>query len=577
MNFCPHCGSAVGALDTKCPKCGRVMAAEDKRGSAALNRSLKKTVIGLVGPAEAAEAVRAVRPVSKPTLLGIPAAPGLGPSESRADRADAGPADASNDATLRTADDVAADGNHARPKQTPPHMKTMVGLAGPDVSPATVAKAMAPPMTGLGGETSLARADAGAIAIVPAMPGRRAPEVGVVDTARSYQSASIAIGGGLVLATVAAAFAIFWRSPAPLRAEAHVDANGVDVLRMACATCPDGTVLRVGTTRATVAAESAELPLASPLKVGDNVFMVDVDRPGDGRDETVPLVVKIGYRIRPDSSQLDSEQPKLRVIVEGAPFANVTMGGDKLALGPEGSANYDVDVSTECVGLADEPKSIERSIPYSVEASHGGGEQGLVSLRVTVPPLRLDSPGTRAVVDADHVQLAGRTGRGARLTIGDQVIGVAADGAFSRSLPLPDVGINEVKLRAQLPGQATRTATLQLKRVENLADEAHEFAAKAHLSFATLMQDVGQHVGEPIAVAGEVVDARAQGGRTLALLDVKGCATAPCLARVVMAAGAEVARGETLNVYGYVTGTVGQGDASAAVAEIEAAFTTKNR
>jgi hypothetical protein len=380
----------------------------------------------------------------------------------------------------------------------------------------------------------------------------------------------------LVLATVAAAFAIFWRSPAPLRAEAHVDGNGVDVLKMACATCPDGTVLRVGTTRATVAAETAELPLASPLKVGDNVFMVDVDRPADGRDETVPLVVKIGYRIRPDSSQLDGDHPKLRVIVDGAPFAQVTMGGDALMLGAEGSANYDVDVSSECTGLADEPKVIERAIPYSVEASHGGGEKGVVSLRVNVPPLRLDSPGSRAVVDTDHVQLAGRTGRGARLTIGDQVIGVAADGAFSRSLPLTNVGLNEVKLRAQLPGQASRTATLQLKRVDNLADEAKDFTTQAHLTFPALMQDIGQHVGEPIALSGEVVDARAQGARTLALLDVKGCAAAPCLARVVMAAGSEVARGDALSVYGYVAGSVGQGDAGAAVAEIEAAFTTKN-
>jgi hypothetical protein len=617
MNFCPHCGSAVGVTDTRCPKCGRVLAGpDDKLDAAALNRSLKKTVIGVIGPA-AATPIRtsSPRPPSKPTLVGMPAVSPTGQmsgngTEANADKASSesslqasqvgvglrsGASSGSLEAAMARGGPKTMIGLPApvdtsgRPLQAlrakqgqPPQMKTMLGMTTPETGAATAqgvaaagAEAFAAMPPPLPTDEPLPNADNLPIPIAIAPHGPRQPQwAPPIDTSRSYQSAGIAIGGGLVLATVAAAFALFWRSPAPLHAEARVDSSGTDILHMTCATCPDGTVLRIGTTRATVATESADLPLATPLKVGDNVFSVDVDRPSNGRDETVPLVVKIGYRIRPDPSQLDSDLPKLRVVVDGAPLATVIMGGEKLALGPEGTANYDVDVSSECAGLADESKTIERSIPYSVGASSGGAEQGMVSLRVAVPPLRIDSPGARATVATDHVQLAGRTGRGARLTLGDQLVGVAADGTFSRSFSLPTVGTTDVRLRAQLPGQATRVATLHIKRVTNLADEARDFAAQSHLSFAALMQDIASHNGEPVTLTGEVVDARAQGARTLALVDVKGCAVSPCLARVIT--GDDLARGDAVTVYGYVNGSVSQGDAGAAVAEIEAAFITKN-
>ncbi|HEY3595732.1 MAG TPA: hypothetical protein VGL13_17720 [Polyangiaceae bacterium] len=571
-------------------------------------------MIGVIGPADAPLPGRdaSPRPPSKPTLLGIPA---MSPSgEVPGNGADPGAKKSSESSIPAAAAQGEAGASPTRsadvrppfrggpktmiglpapalgaamqaipanaPKPTPlPPAKTMVGIVGPDLANAPAPEYAAPeraPSPPPPGELPPVPREIGGPIVITAPSAVMQPAWSTADTSRTYQSAGIAIGGGLVLATVAAAFAIFWRSPAPLRAEARVDSSGTDVLHMSCATCPDGTVLRIGTTRATVAAESADVPLATPLKVGDNVFNVDVDRPANGRDETVPLVVKIGYRIRPDPSQLDNDQPKLRVVVDGAPGGTVTMGGAPLLLGAEGSANYDVDVSADCTGLADESKMIERSIPYSVGAANGGAEQGTVSLRVAVPPLRIDSPGSRATVETDHVQLAGRTGRGARLTVGDQIVGVAADGTFSRSLPLLNIGVNEVKLRAQLPGQATRVAIVQIKRVEKLGDEAKDFTSQAHLTFPTLMQGIGQHVGEPIALTGEVVDARSAGARNLALIDVKSCAAPPCLARVMLAGNEELARGDLLNVYGFVNGSVGQPDGGAAVAEIEAAFTTKN-
>jgi hypothetical protein len=395
----------------------------------------------------------------------------------------------------------------------------------------------------------------------------------------SQSSATIAIASGLLLAGGAVAFAVFWRSPAPLRAEARVDANGADILHVTCATCPDGTEVRAGESKAQIAAHAADLVLASPLKVGENLFSVAVDRPANGRDETVSLIVQIGYRIRPDLSALDSDKPQLRIAIEGAPQASMTIDGKPLTLGNDGKGIYDIDVTSECTGLADEPKSIERAIPYSVVGSTGASEQGVVNVRVAVPPLHIDAPTAHTIIERDQFLLAGKTGRGARLIAGSQALTVGADGTFSRSIPAPAVGENSIKLRTTVPGQASRMATVNVRRVANLAEEAKTFAANAPLPFADLAASVNKYVGQPVVLSGEIVESRAQGATNLALLDVqKGCSRPPCLARLVFAGEEPVARTDRLQVYGYVTRAISSsGDASGTVPEVEVAFAQKRQ
>ena len=194
---------------------------------------------------------------------------------------------------------------------------------------------------------------------------------------RSQGSATVAIVAGVLLAAGAAAFALLWRSPAPLRAEARVDTSGVDLLHLTCATCPDGTQLRIGEgSPVVVSAQTADLPLATPLQVGSNLFNVDIDRPANGRDEKVSLVVKIGYRIRPDLSLLDTEHPLLRVAVDGTPGATVEVDGKPLTLGTDGKGAYDVDITSECQRASDEAKTVERAVSYRWSASTARPKRG---------------------------------------------------------------------------------------------------------------------------------------------------------------------------------------------------------
>jgi len=172
--------------------------------------------------------------------------------------------------------------------------------------------------------------------------------------------------------------------------------------------------------------------------------------------------------------------------------------------------------------------------------------------------------------------LAGRTARGARLNAGEQLVGVSTDGSFSRSFPAR-LGTNTVTLRAYVPGQASRIASVSVERVERLADRVAEFTAKAPLSFADLSAAVTQHVGERIVLIGEVIEGRTQASKGLLVLDVQqGCAAPPCLARVVLPGVEAPARGERIQVFGRVKGAAPGSSASATpVPEVEAAFMLK--
>ena len=128
-----------------------------------------------------------------------------------------------------------------------------------------------------------------------------------------------------------------------------------------------------------------------------------------------------------------------------------------------------------------------------------------------------------------------------------------------------------------MAGQAPRSTTLRVKRVEHLADEARDFAAKAPLTFTELAANVARNVGQPIVLLGEIAEARAQGSTIVSLVDVqKGCAKSPCLARVVAPSDQPLTRGDRVQVYGHVTRAVGPNPASA-VPEIEADFIIKKR
>jgi hypothetical protein len=407
----------------------------------------------------------------------------------------------------------------------------------------------------------------------PAAPKKRPRKRVVLAHVPVYRRPAVVLS---VLAGVVAIFgisvALLWKGPAPIRSEARIDAKGQDYLHITCASCPDGTTLSIGDTKANVAQGAAELPLATALAVGENRFQVHIDRPAGRRDEDVKLIVPIAYRLRPDLSALHASPPAVHILVEAAPDTKVVIDGQPLKLGADGKGSHAVELSAECTGPAAEQRTVDRNIAYEVTPKGAGTDKGTVSVKVGIAPLVLDAPRPHAVTDATNVEVAGRTLKGTMVELEGVAVNAGADGSFSRKVRVDKPGEAEVRVRALGRDQAARTIVVKLKRVTDLAAEGRAFAAQATLDLTSLMAEPKAHAGKPVVLTGEVVESRAQGPQTIVLLDAtEGCKKRPCLVRVVVAGVAAAAKGDSARVFGHVTGLY-EARGAPAVPEVDAAF-----
>jgi RNase P/RNase MRP subunit p29 len=364
--------------------------------------------------------------------------------------------------------------------------------------------------------------------------------------------------GGVVLAG-GVALAVLYRGPPPILGQPRATAEGKDVLHLVCEqkSCQDGTVVALGSVKTTFMNGEADLQLASALHVGDNALELKVDRPGMGRDETVKLTVPVAYRVSADVTTMSSPHPAITVRVEAKPGAQVTVDGKPLALDPGGAGSYAVDEQAATEGAADESRVVSVDVPYTVATPGHGPEKGSVSARVAVAPLRVDSPGTRAIVDEDKVLVAGRAAKGASVTVDGAAVTVGPDGAFETLVPLPAPGDRTIDVRGEVHGAAgtlmPRAVHVSVSRVGSLGDAAKDFEQQKPLGYDAVMADIVGKTGQPIVVDGAVIESRGSGHRTLALVDDKrGCAKSPCLTRVIVFRDTPLNRGDALRAYGTV-------------------------
>ncbi|WP_437314216.1 zinc-ribbon domain-containing protein [Sorangium sp. So ce385] len=393
--------------------------------------------------------------------------------------------------------------------------------------------------------------------LAPAPPQRRG---------RSSRRAVVVVAAGGVLALGAVLFALLWPSAPPVTARARADAGGREVIELRCDSCPDGTAVSIGEGRATIAGRVAQIPLASPLSVGENHMKVAIDRPGRGRDETVGVSIHVAYRIRPDLGTLQGERPSIQVVVEASKGTQVTLDGKEVALA-SGRAIESIDVTEAVTGLSDETKTLSRQVPYTVAPPDGPREQGVVSVAVGIVPLGIEAPGPSVVIDKESFVLAGRTARGAQLFAGAHPITVRPDGTFAHVMNVSSVGATQFEVRAKMQGMAPRIAKIAVRRVDRLETAAKEFAGRNPIGYVELAAGGKDVIGKPIALTGEVLEARRQGYSTLILLSMprtSGCkagvtgagagARSPdaCKVRLVHGADNPAQRGDVLTAYGSV-------------------------
>jgi hypothetical protein len=293
---------------------------------------------------------------------------------------------------------------------------------------------------------------------------------------------------------------------------------------------------------------------------------VAIDRPGSRRDETVGVSIHVAYRIRPDLGTLQGERPSIQVVVEASKGTQVTLDGKEVALA-SGRAIESIDVTEAVTGLSDETKTLSRQVPYTVAPPDGPREQGVVSVAVGIVPLGIEAPGPSVVIDKESFVLAGRTARGAQLFAGAHPITVRPDGTFAHVMNVSSVGATQFEVRAKMQGMAPRIAKIAVRRVDRLETAAKEFAGRNPIGYVELAAGGKDAIGKPIALTGEVLEARRQGYSTLILLSMprtSGCkagatsagaaARSPdaCKVRLVHGADNPAQRGDVLTAYGSV-------------------------
>lgn len=394
---------------------------------------------------------------------------------------------------------------------------------------------------------------------------------------------AVAIATGCLVLVVGGAIAFFWRAATPITALPRVTPEGTDVLHLTCdpSSCKDGTVVELNGASSTFATGAADLPLVQPLHVGANALSLHVDRPGMGRDEVISLSVPIAYRVRADVTTMNDPHPSILIHIEALPGSEVRIADKPVTLDESGKGTYALDESSATDGPADESRGVSVDVPYTVtvaakanEPAHPA-EAGTVSARVAVAPLRVDAPGSRAVVDADHILLAGRAAKGANVTVNDAAATVSADGSFEATVPLPALGERPVEVRSGTQALSTRAVHLSVKRVASLVEEARARDLQPSIGYDAAMSNLAANTGKSIVVDGEVIEPRAAGHRMLLLVDDRrGCAKGPCLTRVVVGQDLSVTRGERLRAYGRIARAFAT-PSGQTVPEIEADFVVR--
>ena len=517
-----------------------------------------RTLLALPAPV-AAPAAQPVGPMGKRTIVGLPSLAGPSPQPT------------------------------PTPAPTAVRNKTMLGVALPGIAPLRPGDPAAnpppsplppPPSTSLRPPPPRTLGETMPIAAFFVPPPAPLPDEPLPSRpgAPSRSGASLAVAallaGGVALVG-GAAIALLWRSAPPIAAQPRIAPDGKDVLHLTCepSSCQDGTLVSLGTARSAFAAGEADLPLATPLHVGDNALSLSIDRPGMGRDETVKLVVPVAYRVRADVATMNDPHPCITIRVEAPAQTDVRVDDKPIALDAAGAGTYVLDETAAAEGPADESRVIAIDVPYVVVPKGHAPETGVVSARIAVAPLRVDSPGASTVTDEDKLAIAGRAAKGATVKVDGTAVPVAPDGAFETTVAIDAPGERTIEVRAGTGALAPRTVHIPVTRVASLVDAAKAFEERGAIGYDAAMRDIAAaQTGEYIVVEGEVEEARGSPHRTVALVDDRrGCAKGPCIARVVVGRDLSLARGETLRAYGRVTRAF-RSPTAQTVPEIEAEF-----
>lgn len=434
------------------------------------------------------------------------------------------------------------------------NIRTVLGVARPGIAP--INPGVAKP---------LPEADTYPASPVQAQPSRpprlnrdRASDEPLPPPSRSRRKLLAGLlAGGTSLALLLLAVGLwFWLRSAPaLVAHVTVDERGLEVLRVGCSECPDGTRLMLDGQQAEFKASQATIQTKKPLRIGDNELAFTLTLPGKSA-ERVALVVPVQYRVQSDVTGLAATPPVLRAIIEAPPGTRGQIDGKSWQVGANGRFEHALDVTKQLTGAAPSAARLQHKFVYSVATPGRTEERGELAIDLPVTPLVVDAPGSEVVTEKPEFMLTGRATKGATVTVSDRPIAVDSSGRFAQLLNVSTVGETTVHVRGVSPNSAPRLVPIHVRRVPNLVEEATRLSASAISSYDDLLTKLDR-VDERVALEGKVAEIRVENHVTTLLLEiVPRCADDPCLVRVIHGAQVAAQKGDRLAIHGRLAGSV---------------------
>jgi hypothetical protein len=346
------------------------------------------------------------------------------------------------------------------------------------------------------------------------------------------------------------------------------DPSGRDRIDVVCETCPDGTKLSLGPVTSEVRGQKAYLVIGEPLPLGESTLSFELQRPGEDSDAVEVTLPPVEYRIKPDTSTLVGDQPRVTLDIQALPGSSVNIGGNPVSLDAAGRGQIAIDVAERLTGPASEVVSFEQGIAYAIQPPSGKSYSGELMVKIGVTPLILEAPGTDTITDMERFMLAGRTMKAAEVWVAGAAISVDASGRFAQLMSIDSVGETKVTVRASAPGLAPRFASFRLRRVKDLRAELDSLRRSA-LPLSGLAGNPDAKVGSLVLVSGKVEEVRVDGQRTFVIVaSEEQCDGRFCLARLVYGGLRKLQRGMSVTAVGHLLGGVGAAGAEQ-VPEIE--------
>jgi hypothetical protein len=365
----------------------------------------------------------------------------------------------------------------------------------------------------------------------------------------------------IVIAAAAVGAVVMLRSGSPLAAQPQLDGTGKESLEIRCASCPDGTIVSLGASSSKLEGGAALLPLPAPLAIGDNDLEMKIDRPAPGRDETVKVHVSVAYRVKADLSTLTADPAVVTVRVEAVPGTEITVDGRPVVLDASGRGALAIDVSAEAQGPSDEPRALDRKIPFTVKPKGAAAsETRELTVRAGITALHLDAPGAELFTERATGNVAGQVKPGATITVDGQSVVVNERGRFGVRVELPAETEKTLTIVATAAPLAPRTVRAKLVRVASLEAASKTLDARSPLPFSAYAADPRAKLGALAVVEGEVQEIRVTQGSTVMFVEDKACTSASggpsaCVARVEHGEEVRAQRGDVVRAYGRVVGS----------------------